>query len=70
MTISRWANTQCIAEISCPRCGADVGKDCTTPKRRRIFQPHGERTKAYIEKIGMEEFKRRHSVQGRLQNED
>ena len=62
--ISRWAFTQARQEIACPRCGAATGEYCKRPSGSQASEPHVERMKAYHDRIGREEYKRRHSVQG------
>lgn len=51
-------------ETPCPRCGAQPGEACSTPAGRRA-KPHGERTRAYRNKIGGAEFDRRHAFKTR-----
>ncbi len=63
--ISRWASTQTIREVDCSRCGQPAGKDCRQPKGRIAPYPHPEREKAYIDKIGKEEWERRHMTIGK-----
>jgi hypothetical protein len=58
---SQWAHTATTATVSCPRCGAEPGVNCHTPKFRRVFIPHTERCKSYRDYVGTEEFNRRHS---------
>lgn len=60
--ISKWAFTQATREMDCPKCGALAGNHCVTPKGRDTNTPHGQRCKAYRDKIGMDEWKRRHSM--------
>ena len=67
--ISGWANTQAVAEVSCPRCGALVSESCKTPKGRKA-DVHGERGKAYLEKIGRAEWMHRHSVRNKDYSHD
>lgn len=60
--ISRWSFTQATREVGCSKCGAKPGEHCKMPSGRDTREPHGERTKAYVDKIGKVEFDRRHSV--------
>ena len=61
--ISKWANTQTVAEVSCPRCCAVPGEYCKQPSGRQASSVHMERGFAYSAKIGREEFDRRHCFQ-------
>jgi transcription elongation factor Elf1 len=36
--------TIAIQEYSCPRCNAEKGSDCITPKGRKTNKPHVDRT--------------------------
>jgi hypothetical protein len=58
---SPWANTQATREVACPKCGAGSGTDCVTPSGRAAREPHWQRTKAYLDVIGREEWDRRHT---------
>jgi hypothetical protein len=58
--ISRWAFTQTTREVGCPRCNAQPGDSCRTPRGRETSTPHVERCCAYHDKIGKAEFDRRH----------
>lgn len=42
---SGWLNTDAVNLVSCPRCGSKPGENCKSPKGRRAFSPHGERTR-------------------------
>jgi hypothetical protein len=48
-------------EIECPKCKAKCGERCKTPKGKLASEPHNERMIVYIDKIGLEEFNKRHS---------
>ncbi len=66
--ISPWAFTQTLRETVCPRCEAKPGERCKTPKGRKVYKPHAERSAFYFLSIGREEFSRRHSVKNTLQH--
>lgn len=71
MPISRWANTQTTREATCPRCMAEPGVECRTPKGRLAGTPHGERCLVYIRAIGRKEYDRRHSgYNGKIWDDD
>ena len=61
MEISRWSFTQTVREVDCPYCKASKGEACVFPSGRKTMRPHGKRSTAYINSIGREEFKKRHS---------
>jgi hypothetical protein len=54
--------TNAVQKMACPKCGASSGYPCATPKGRRAKFPHTERIAKYQEAIGIDEFKRSHSV--------
>lgn len=58
--LTGWATSDARIEVACPKCNADKGFYCVTPKGRKAAQNHMERGRAYIGKIGMQEFNRRH----------
>lgn len=60
--ISKWARTQAVREVECPRCHSKPGIYCKTPSGVPAPSTHGERSGAYHEKVGDEEWKRRHQV--------
>jgi hypothetical protein len=42
-----WGKSMCTDAVrfcDCPKCGAQAGKSCHTPKGRKTDSPHGERT--------------------------
>lgn len=39
------AFTLCVQYYGCPKCGAEVGERCLTPKGRRATTPHNERVR-------------------------
>jgi hypothetical protein len=41
---SGWMFTDAVAAMDCPKCGAKFGLNCKTPKGRKAWPPHGERT--------------------------
>ena len=47
-------------EVVCTKCNSGLGEHCRTPKGREAASTHGERSEAYIKKIGIEELDRRH----------
>jgi hypothetical protein len=59
--ISKWSNTQAVREVDCPRCAAKAGSYCKTPAGRPAQSTHGERSGAYLVKIGREEWEKRHT---------
>ncbi|PWT76384.1 MAG: hypothetical protein C5B59_06575 [Bacteroidetes bacterium] len=59
--ISRWAFTQMVREVDCPRCNEPAGQACRTPRGRLALTPHTERGVVYMTKIGRAEFESRHS---------
>jgi hypothetical protein len=59
--ISKWSNTQAVREVECPRCFAKPGTYCKTPAGRPAQSTHGERSGAYLVKIGREEWDKRHT---------
>jgi hypothetical protein len=63
--LTGWANSDAIIEVACPRCKADKGFLCVTPRGRKAAQNHTERGLAYINKIGRAEFDKRHSSTSR-----
>jgi hypothetical protein len=70
--ITGWASTDAKNSTICSRCQAKPGEPCQTPKKRRIFKIHSERSGLYLKTIGIEEFKRRHQrplVKGLRSNE-
>jgi len=62
--ISKWANTQTVCEVACPKCHADMGEGCKTPKGKYISTIHGVRGESYLRQIGRAEWMRRHSMIG------
>lgn len=60
--ITKFSFTQALREMDCPKCQQKAGEDCRQPKGRKQWPPHAERSKAYFDKIGPEEFDRRHTV--------
>jgi hypothetical protein len=60
--ISHWSNTQATREVACPKCNQEPGHRCIQPSGRFNGRPHAERASAYRQKIGLFEFKRRHSI--------
>ena len=42
------ANTDAVAEVTCPKCKAAPGERCRTPKGRLTDPPHGERVAAFL----------------------
>jgi hypothetical protein len=38
--------TDSINLVACPKCGSQPGDYCRTPKGRKTYPPHGERTGA------------------------
>jgi hypothetical protein len=61
-SISRWANIQVVREMACPKCEAAPERPCRQPNGKRTSVPHMERSGAYAQKIGREEWRRRHAV--------
>jgi len=59
---SPWAFTQAVREMECPKCKEPPGKDCRQPNKRRCMNVHTERVTSYRLKIGLVEFRRRHSI--------
>jgi|GEM_PF-3910522 len=43
---SGWMNVDAINWIECPRCKVLPGRDCRTPKGRKYYEVHAERTAA------------------------
>lgn len=41
--MARWMFTDARERVSCPRCKAEKGQGCATPKGRRTLEPHSER---------------------------
>jgi hypothetical protein len=60
--ISKWSNTQAVREVECPRCHSKPGIYCKTPSGVPAPSTHGERSGAYREKIGPEEWEKRHTA--------
>ncbi len=60
--ISKFSFTQALREMDCPKCQQKAGDDCRQPKGRKQWPPHWERRKAYFDKVGPEEFDRRHTM--------
>lgn len=60
--ISKFSWTQTVREMDCPKCQQKAGMYCRQPKGRKQWPPHGERSRAYHDKIGPEEHDRRHTV--------
>jgi len=60
-SISPRASSQAKAEMDCPRCKAKAGTGCVTPTGHRAKWNHIERGRVYLEKIGKEEWTRRHN---------
>lgn len=58
-----WADRQAVAELACPCCHAEKDKPCIRPDGARYNRTHSERILAYRDKIGSDEFTRRHSTQ-------
>lgn len=59
--ISKWGSTQAVREVTCPRCNQPAGSYCKTPAGRPADSTHGERSGAYLDKIGREEWDKRHT---------
>jgi hypothetical protein len=51
VTWTGWENTDATAAMNCPKCGAEAGKGCRTPKGRKTSGgvPHWERGKVLAE---------------------
>lgn len=56
------ADRQATAEIACPSCKANADMPCLRPDGVRYSRTHSSRIVAYRNKIGGEEFTRRHST--------
>lgn len=62
LTISGWAATQAVVEVTCPHCLVKPGEPCRTPTGRKAACTHGQRETYYRDQIGQEEFDLRHKV--------
>jgi len=60
--ISKFALSQAVAEVVCPKCGAQIGELCVKPSGRKALTTHVERATAYRQLIGDIEFRRRHTI--------
>lgn len=56
------ADRQAVVEVQCPACKAAKGADCQRRDGVRYPRTHATRILAYRDKIGSEEFTKRHST--------
>lgn len=62
--LTGWAFTDAVRQMGCPKCKAEPGKDCRTPKGRKAWPPHGERTSALHAKFGTKAWTRTGAISG------
>lgn len=55
-------NTSATVMQVCPRCNADKGIWCKTPKGRQRDSPHGERISEYLKALGPEKARELHTL--------
>lgn len=60
--VTGWAYTDAREHVDCPKCGEKAGKQCRSPKGKIAVQPHSERITAYRQKIGDDEYHKRHTL--------
>lgn len=57
------ADQQAVVEVACPSCSAKPNAHCVRPDGVRYPRTHVQRIITYRNKIGGEEFTKRHSTQ-------
>jgi hypothetical protein len=54
--MARWMFTDAKNMVACPKCGQPAGEDCRTPKGRKTWPPHKERTVELLKKVPKETY--------------
>ena len=62
--LTGWAFTDAVKQVDCPKCAVKAGAQCRTPKGRKAWPPHGERTKVLHEKFGTKAWTRTGAISG------